>query len=524
MSYQQYEKLLGETFFEANLKAENKYGKGNFEVLTSKRVKHPIYLGLGTKELVELTIGIIDRKPAARPQPDAPSRPLPSIEVTAPRPSFSGTSSSERSQTRSPMPVMPNSSQPRAKAPPAATAAETVSPYKPGIHAYNAQKISHNMREIHGLRTIQEGEDEPRSQSINDPGLEPHQIQDLLAEIMAVKDERQRREKMLPKPEAKNRPQRAVSGTTPDAEPDEVRSMVSAMEARVNQIFAMLQNLNRESGEVLERKVADLPKGLFEVKKNLLAMETPLEIADQVVFDLKDHLPANALRQPAEALRAACSWFEKKLKFSPEIEFKSKSGPTVVVFIGPTGVGKTTTIAKLAAAYGICPREQKSIALFTLDTYRIGAVNHLQQFAEIIGAEMEILYRPDEIDPAILRHHDKDLIIVDTAGRCPKDTDELCELSGFIEKLPSASKYLVLSATSKYTDMIDTIRCFGRVGFDHLIFTKIDETNTIGPLLALLFKTGKSLAYITNGQKVPEDFRKASFEFFNSRLFPDAEF
>ncbi|PKL50784.1 MAG: hypothetical protein CVV42_01915 [Candidatus Riflebacteria bacterium HGW-Riflebacteria-2] len=522
MSYQQYEKLLGETFFEANLKAENKYGKGNFEVLTSKRVKHPIYLGLGTKELVELTIGILDRKPAIRSLPDAPSRPLPSVEITAPRQAaVSSFPSSDKGQKLSLKAEMPAT---QAKHNSQTAAEERALAYTPGIKAYAAQKLSHNTREVHGLRTIQEGDCDPRPQSINDPGLEPHQIQDLLTEIMAVKDERQRRERMLPRADEKKQARVAQPELKPDKSPDDMKVMVSAMEERVNQIFAMLQNLNRESGEVLERQIVELPKGLFELKKNLLAMETPLEIADQVIFDLKDNLPTSALRYPAEALRAACSWFEKKLKFSPEIEFKRKNGPTVVVFIGPTGVGKTTTIAKLAAAYGICPREQKSIALFTLDTYRIGAVNHLQQFAEIIGAEMEILYKPDEINPALERHQDKDLIIVDTAGRCQKDTDEICELSGFIEKLPSASKYLVLSATSKYTDMIDTIRCFGRVGFDHLIFTKIDETNTIGPLLALLFKTGKSLAYITNGQKVPEDFRKANFEFFNTRLFPDADY
>lgn len=519
MSYQQYEKLLGETFFEANLKAENKHGKGNFEVLTSKRVKHPIYFGLGTQELVELTIGILDHKTAPRAVPNAPSRPLPSVEISVPRTLVSSTVGAERKQQlRQPIPV-------RHLSVTGATSDDIeVSRYTPGIQAYSAQRSAHNAREVHGLRSIQEGNKDPRSQKVNNPGLEPHQIQDILAEIMAVKDERQRREKILPRPAEKRPAAQNHSEVNPESSSGEMKQIVTAMENRVNEIFALLKNLNKESGEMLQRKVPDLPKGLFEVKKNLLAMETPLEVADQVVFDLKDHLPASALRYPEEALRATCSWFEKKLRFSPEIEFKRKSGPTVVVFIGPTGVGKTTTIAKLAAAYGICPKDQKSIALFTLDTFRIGAVNHLQQFADIIGADMEILYKPDDIDTAMLKHNDKDLIIVDTAGRCQKDTDELCELNGFIEKLPAAAKYLVLSATSKYTDMIDTISCFGRVGFDHLIFTKIDETNTIGPLLAVLFKTGKSLAYITNGQKVPEDFRKASFDFFNARLFPDANY
>ena len=524
MSYQQYEKLLGETFFEANLKAENKYGKGNFEVLTSKRVKHPIYLGLGTKELVELTIGILDHKVPVRTPTGAPSRPLPSVEISAPRTIFSSPAGNESPTVRTTAPA--------STALPPRTATSTVStadnqmsrPYTPGIKAYTSQKSVHDMRPVHGLRSIQEGDEDPRPQKVNDAGLEPHQIQDLLSEILAVKDERYRREKMLPKPENRTRNKVVQHEPASDSSPAEMRDIVTAMELRVNQIFTMLQNLNRESGEVLERKLPDLPQGLFEVKKNLLAMETPPEIADQVIFDLKDYLPSSALRYPEEAIRATCSWFEKKLRFSPEIEFKRKSGPTIVVLIGPTGVGKTTTIAKLAASYGLSQTHQRSIALFTLDTFRIGAANQLQQFADIIGADMEILYKPEDIDSALPRHQDKDLIIVDTAGRCQKDTEELCELNCFIEKLPSALKYLVLSANTKYSDMIDTIRCFGRVGFEHLIFTKIDETNTFGPLLAVLFKTGKSLAYITNGQKVPEDFRKASFDFFNSRLFPDAEF
>lgn len=513
MSFQQYEKLLGETFFEANLKAENKFGKGNFEVLSSKRVKHPIYLGLGTKELVELTVKVLDQRPLSHASANAPSRPLPSIEVSAPR--ATNQKISERNQIRTPTFAKPTSISPDL------AMEEEAAAYTPGIKAYVAQKSCHNMRAVHGMRSIQEGSEDPQSRNINDPALAPDQIQNLLDEIQAVRDERQRREKMLPNHRGN---QTGSDNKREENMSDDMRSIVSAMEGRVNEIFSMLQNLNRESGAALERKIPDLPKGLFEVKKGLMAMETPPEITDQIVFDLKEQLPANSLRYPQEAFRAACSWFEEKLKFAPEIEFKSKSGPTVVVLIGPTGVGKTTTIAKLAAAYGICPRNQKSIALFTLDTFRIGAVNHLQQFADIIGADMEILYKPEDIDSALVRHEEKDLIIVDTAGRCQKDTDEICELGGFVTRLPSASKYLVLSATSKYTDMIDTVRCFGRVGFDHLIFTKIDETNTIGPLLGVLFKTGKSLAYITNGQKVPEDFRKASFDFFNTRLFPDSDY
>ncbi len=522
MSYQQYEKLVGETFFEANLVAEKKYGKGNFEVITSKKVKHPIYFGFGHKELVEVTIGIVDRKPSARSTVEVPARPLPSVELSGPKTSFTG-SNNERQHNN-------------VIASPAPTAfRQVVNQPGIGIKAYNQQKSAPKaMRKVDDLRSIQEGNEDPHPQKALDEGLQPDQIQDILAEIIAVKDERQRRDRIanLPLPENKAKPAtpktiNAAPATFPKAAPQTENTAemkkFEALEERMNQVMAMLQNLNRESSKALERKIPEMPEGLYQVKKNLLAIETPLEIADQVIFDLKDCLSSSALRYPIEALRATTSWFERQLRFAPELDFRRSAGPKVVVLIGPTGVGKTTTIAKLAASYGLNMKDRKSIALFTLDTFRIGASEQLQHYAQIIDVDMEVLYKPEDIDAALPRHQDKDLIIVDTAGRCQKDTEELCELGSFIERLPSASRYLVLSATSKYTDMLETISCFGRVGFDHLIFTKVDETNTIGPLLAVLFKTGKSLAFITNGQKVPEDFRKADFNFFHSRLFPDAE-
>ncbi|MFZ5949881.1 MAG: AAA family ATPase, partial [Candidatus Rifleibacteriota bacterium] len=259
--------------------------------------------------------------------------------------------------------------------------------------------------------------------------------------------------------------------------------------------------------------------GLFQIKKKLLQIETPLEIVDQLVFELRDELPQNVLQRPEQALQYTSRWLEKRLKFSSDPVFNEK-GPKVIALIGPTGVGKTTTIAKIAASYGLNFKNRLSIALFTLDTYRIGATDQLRQYAQVIGVEMEILYSPEDIEAAISRHQDKDLIIVDTAGRCQKDAKELRELRKFLDQLPSTDKYLVLSATAKFTDMLETVQCFDRVGFEHLIFTKTDETNTIGPLLALMVKARKSLAYITNGQNVPEDFRKADFTFFDKRLFP----
>ncbi|GAB1355703.1 MAG TPA: hypothetical protein PLK28_02805 [Candidatus Rifleibacterium sp.] len=551
MSYQSYDKVVGDTFFEANLKAEIKFGKDNFEVISTRRIKHTIYMGFGHKEQVELTIGIHDPQRATRKLAEAPSRPLPSVEVSMPRTVFSSFSENDRSNEK-PLVRTPAA----APAKPATAAVKPVQAVLPvidrqGLSSYaqiqqQTIKPTHETRGVNGLRSNQEGNSEPHSQKLfPEKGLETEQINDLLSQIQAVKSERTRIDRIANasqgQPQSQARPT-AVSNSrqsvaafsrdheqdslpcqhaAPASMPDTARmaKMLADMESRMETLLSALQKMNIDTGKVLERETPDLPKGLYEVKKGLLAMETPVEVADDLVSNLRHQLSSNALRVPDEAIRATTSWLEQKLKFSSEINMRETTGPSIVVLIGPTGVGKTTTIAKLAAAYGLSDKFKNSVALFTMDTYRIGATEQLQHYAQIIDVDMEVLYKPEDVDTALERHFDKSLIIVDTAGRCQKDSQELCELRSFIDRLPSASRYLVLSATTKYVDMLDTIRCFGKVGFEHLIFTKVDETNNVGPLLAVLFKTGKSLAYITNGQKVPDDFRPAGFDFFNNRMF-----
>ncbi len=546
MSFQHYDKVVGDTFFEANMKAENKFGKGNFEIIATKRVKHLIYLGFGHKEMVELTICVHSLPRPERKNAVAPSRPLPSEELSMPRTIYSTIPETDKALPpaapafRTAPPASPSlDAAPQTMTRPAAGKIKQADGQAPVIdrtaiknYARNQKPVhhSHSAREIHGLRSNQEGDQDPRPQKIGqDSGLQEDQIQDILSHLYAVKTERQKIDQIAGKigrssstcsaRSAASENSQDSTATVSAPEVEKMTKMFEMVESKMGTILAALQKMNIDTGKVIDRETPDLPKGLFEVKKELLAMETPAEVADDLVSNLRIQLPKSALTIPNEAFRATTSWLEQKLKFSSEINLRETTGPNIVVLIGPTGVGKTTTIAKLAAAYGLNAKFRNSVALFTMDTFRIGATDQLQHYAQIIDVDMEVLYRPEDVDSALTRHQDKSLIIVDTAGRCQKDTQELSELRSFIDRLPSASRYLVLSATSKYTDMLDTIKCFGRVGFEHIIFTKVDETNTIGPLLAVLFKTGKSLAYITNGQKVPDDFRPAGFDFFTNRLF-----
>ncbi|MFN2746244.1 MULTISPECIES: flagellar biosynthesis protein FlhF [Bacillus] len=176
-----------------------------------------------------------------------------------------------------------------------------------------------------------------------------------------------------------------------------------------------------------------------------------------------------------------------------------------VVLFGPTGVGKTTTLAKLAATSVL--EEQKRIAFITTDTYRIAAVDQLKTYAELLNAPLEVCYTKEEFQAAQQKFADFDHVFIDTAGRNFKDGQYVRELQETIPFERKIQAFLVLSATSKYEDMKELIRQFSSVPIDHLIFTKVDETDSLGSVMNLLAESRIGLGYMTNGQNVPEDIR-----------------
>jgi flagellar biosynthesis protein FlhF len=180
--------------------------------------------------------------------------------------------------------------------------------------------------------------------------------------------------------------------------------------------------------------------------------------------------------------------------------------PHVVFFIGPTGVGKTTTIAKIASRYKM--EHGKKVAFITADTYRIAATEQLQVYANILDAPMEIVYSNEEINDAIGRLAEYDLVFVDTAGFSHKnDTqrESMKDLIASVDALYEKEVYLVLSATTKYKDLLDIVDIYKEIADYKLIFTKLDETATYGNLLNIKLYSGADLSYTTNGQNVPDD-------------------
>ena len=184
----------------------------------------------------------------------------------------------------------------------------------------------------------------------------------------------------------------------------------------------------------------------------------------------------------------------------------SKGNPQVFAFVGPTGVGKTTTIAKLTADLSL--NKGLGVGLITADTYRIAAVEQLKTYGDILGIEVAVAYKAEELALHIgAKKNICDVILIDTAGRSHKNFENLAELRELLDSVSDIQKFLVLSLTTKFEDMLDIVNTFSQMCDFKIIFTKLDETSKMGNIANICHKTGRKLSYITFGQNVPDDIK-----------------
>lgn len=186
-------------------------------------------------------------------------------------------------------------------------------------------------------------------------------------------------------------------------------------------------------------------------------------------------------------------------------------GPRVIFFVGPTGVGKTTTIAKIASSFRV--EQKKKVALLTADTYRIAAAEQLRTYANILEVPFRVVYTAQEISSAIQDFKEYDYILIDTTGHSPNNEaqrESMSELISSVETTAQKDVFLVLSASTKYRDLMKIADTYKEIADYKLIFTKLDETSTLGNIYNLKMYTGATLSYVTCGQNVPDDI-----EYFN---------
>ncbi|WP_455715736.1 flagellar biosynthesis protein FlhF [Anaerosporobacter sp.] len=202
----------------------------------------------------------------------------------------------------------------------------------------------------------------------------------------------------------------------------------------------------------------------------------------------------------------------------PETIELGENKPKFVFFIGPTGVGKTTTIAKIASGFKM--NKNTKMALITSDTYRIAAVEQLRIYANILGVPLKVIYSTEEFRQSKEEFNDYDIVLVDTAGRSHKNTEQKDDLESLLGTIDDSMKeiYLVLSATTKYKDLIRITETYSTIANYKVIFTKLDETICMGNILNVRMMTGAPLSYAAWGQNVPNDIGRLDAQFVAKKL------
>ena len=277
----------------------------------------------------------------------------------------------------------------------------------------------------------------------------------------------------------------------------------------------------------LEEEIAHMKALLAEVlgrepKKGNISLHEALklqEVDEDILTEMATQSNAGDTLVDVHAPTAKATlinYLNDHIKFSDGVKL-NRHGVRIAALLGTTGVGKTTTLAKIAAKFVL---EQKTnVALITADTYRISAVEQLKTYSDILELPLEIVYSPAELASAIERHRDKELILIDTAGRSQHNEYQMRELEEFLRVNPRIEKHLVISATTKFTDARQIMNKFSKVEPDRIIFTKIDETGSLGMIINLLRDNNYSLSYITTGQSVPDDIERAGSEILADLLF-----
>ncbi len=313
-------------------------------------------------------------------------------------------------------------------------------------------------------------------------------------------------------PAPQNKPQ-VATGAPPAAN----RSHADVLETPLG-VAAVVKTLTGEM-ESLRRSVmglqqdvisaaVPLPPEMIGYHRALLGQQVDIAIAIQLLQQVRAGLRPEQWSSPLAVLPRLVAAAEKLLAVAGPIRRVKTKGPHVVSLIGPTGVGKTTTIAKLAARVKL--HDHQSVGLITMDTYRIAAVDQLRRYAEILSAPLKVVSTPADLVQAVAALSHMDYVLIDSAGRSPSDAMQISELARFQEAARPDETHLVLSSTSSQSCLGFAIDRFNSIPFNRLILTKTDESPTLGQLFGLLAKLGRPISYLTTGQDVPDHIELAA--------------
>ncbi len=301
-----------------------------------------------------------------------------------------------------------------------------------------------------------------------------------------------------------------------------VESTNQSLESEVNELKELVKDLtgqlskittkdNTESRHAPTLKVSDTTlanraaSGIIHgdhLLSLLVERGINIETSRTIAGFLRESLTEQELCDNTNVKRAIIESIQNLIEVNPP-DFTNRTEQQRIAFVGPTGVGKTTTLAKICASY--LKNYSGSIALITIDTYRIAAVEQLKVYGEIMHLPVDVVITPEQLKEAIAKHNDRDLILIDTAGRSPKDNLCIEELATFLQPELNIDKHLVLSAATRENEILTILDRFNSLGISNTIFSKIDECSNLGILLNIQIQNSNPLSYLTNGQRVPED-------------------
>ena len=284
----------------------------------------------------------------------------------------------------------------------------------------------------------------------------------------------------------------AAQNPPPPPKVEQPANSVTPEQERIKQLEGELAQMKKMLAEVLNQ---NSQKAGLNLRDALQQQEVSEEIINEIEDTAVDY-------QSGAARWTLSSYFNEHFNFSEGIRL-NRRGRKIVALIGTTGVGKTTTLAKIAAKFvleqGIRP------ALITADTYRISAVEQLKTYSDILNLPLDIVYSPQELAAALERAKNSELVLIDTAGRSQYSEGQMLELQEFLKTNPTIEKHLAISASFKLSDAKEIVRKFSAVNPDRIIITKIDETANFGTAVNLLRNVQFPLSFLTMGQSVPDD-------------------
>ena len=303
----------------------------------------------------------------------------------------------------------------------------------------------------------------------------------------------------------------------------------SKLQSEVDELKGMIKSLGQEMTRITKQQPAPtvqlsgtVDPTLEPLRHRILDLGISKETAETITGFAKESLTLEELTDPFAQQRYLADTIEELIQCTQDcFHVRKNNQQHRLALVGPTGVGKTTSLAKLAAKY--LGSNFGTVGLITIDTYRIAAIEQLKVYADIMNLPVEVVLNPEQFEQALLKMRDKDLILIDTAGRSPKDSLCIDELAKYLRSDLDIDTHLVLSATTRENELYETVDRFATLGINHTLITKIDECSTLGVLVDLQIRNKIPYSFIANGQRVPEDLIEANKEILTQVIMSPSE-